>query len=114
MRSAFSLILAVVVVTAAAADEANDQIVRGAGIVQEHCSRCHAVGPADESTHKDAPPFRFVVQKYPPETLAEALAEGIMVRHPDMPVFVFKPEEIEAIIAYLATLGPPVSGEDLP
>jgi mono/diheme cytochrome c family protein len=46
------------------------------------------------------------VTLYPPESLAEALAEGIVSGHPDMPEFVFKPPEIEAIIAYLDSLKP--------
>jgi mono/diheme cytochrome c family protein len=45
-----------------------------------------------------------VVLRYPPDQLAEALAEGIMSGHPDMPEFTFEPAEIEAIVGYLATL----------
>jgi hypothetical protein len=47
-----------------------------------------------------------VVTRYPPENLAEALAEGIVSGHPDMPEFVFEPAEIEAILAYLGALTP--------
>ena len=61
----------------------------------------------DSSHHEEAPPFRVVVTRYPPEDLAEALAEGIVSGHPDMPEFVFQPDEIEAILAYLGTLMPP-------
>jgi hypothetical protein len=43
-----------------------------------------------------------VVTRYPPQDLAEALAEG----HPDMPEFVFQPTEIEALVAYLNKLVP--------
>ena len=35
------------------------------------------------------------------ELLEEALAEGILTGHPDMPEFAFPPEDIGAIIAYL-------------
>jgi cytochrome c len=42
--------------------------------------------------------------RYPPENLAEALAEGIVSGHPDMPEYVLSPEEIEAVMAYLHTL----------
>ena len=48
----------------------------------------------------------MVVTRYPPDDLAEALAEGIMSGHPDMPQFVFRPTEIEALVAYLNTLVP--------
>lgn len=80
---------------------------RGAGLIEEKCSRCHATGMTDQSTHRDAPPFREVVTRYPVETLAEALGEGIITGHPDMPFFVFEPDEIDAILAYLATLQDP-------
>ena len=63
----------------------------------------------DASPHPKAPPFRVVVERYPSENLAEALAEGIVSGHPDMPVFVLKPEEIEAFLAYLDSLGPTAS-----
>ena len=46
----------------------------------------------------------MVVTRYPPQDLAEALAEGIVSGHPDMPQFVFPSSQIEAIVAYLNTL----------
>jgi hypothetical protein len=61
----------------------------------------------DSSHHEEAPPFRVVVTRYPPEDLAESLAEGIVSGHPDMPEFVFEPPEIEAILAYLGSLTRP-------
>jgi mono/diheme cytochrome c family protein len=79
---------------------------RGAIILEEKCSRCHATGMTDVSRHADAPPFRDVVTRYPVETLAEALGVGITTGHPDMPLFVFEPEEIDGILAYLSTLLP--------
>ena len=36
--------------------------------------------------------------------LAEALAEGIMTAHPQMPVFTFTPEQIDDLLAYLDSL----------
>jgi mono/diheme cytochrome c family protein len=78
----------------------------GRAILEDKCARCHAIGKDDTSRHAQAPPFREVVTRYPPEDLAEALAEGIVSGHPDMPEFVFQPNEIEAIITYLGTLTP--------
>lgn len=77
---------------------------QGQQILEANCSRCHAIGPTGESKHPQAPPFRVVVTRYEPSSLAEALAEGIVSGHPDMPVFVFQPDEIQAIVAYLDTL----------
>jgi cytochrome c len=42
--------------------------------------------------------------KYPIEDLAESLAEGIVSGHPDMPIFVFSPHDVEAIIEYLNSI----------
>ena len=81
-----------------------DTVAKGRTIIETNCARCHAIGKHDTSHHADAPPFREVVTRYPPDDLAEALAEGIVSGHPDMPVFVFQPAEIEAIVAYLGTL----------
>ena len=83
---------------------------KGLEILNANCGRCHATGEDDASKHAEAPPFRVVVTRYPPENLAEALAEGIVSGHPDMPEFVFQPAEIEAILAYLGTLVPAPAG----
>jgi cytochrome c len=90
----------------AAAAEGEDTVARGRAIIETNCARCHAIGMDDTSHHEEAPPFRVVVTRYPPESLAEALAEGIVSGHPDMPEFVFQPDEIDAILAYLGTLAP--------
>ena len=44
------------------------------------------------------------LKRYPAESIEEALAEGIVSGHPDMPEFVFEPPEIDAIFAYLDSL----------
>ena len=79
-------------------------VVAGHDIVASKCARCHAVEMQGTSPKAEAPPFREVVGRYPPEQLEEALAEGIVSGHPDMPQFVFEPAEIQNIIAYLNDL----------
>lgn len=79
---------------------------QGKVLLTANCARCHAVGMADESLHEKAPAFRQVVTRYPVENLEEALAEGIMSGHPDMPEFSFKADEIASILAYLQGLKP--------
>lgn len=81
-------------------------IAKGQELVEKHCARCHAIGSKDKSKHEQAPPFREVATRYPPEHLAEALAEGIQSGHPDMPVFIFEPPQIDAFLAYLNELAP--------
>jgi len=77
---------------------------RGEALLAKNCARCHAIGRAGTSPHTQAPPFRTLSRKYPVDGLAEALAEGIFVGHPDMPEFVFEAHEIGAILAYLRSI----------
>jgi len=77
---------------------------KGRHALESRCSRCHAIGPDGTSPHAEAPPFRDVVKRYPPESLEESLAEGITSGHADMPEFVLSPDEIAGVVAYLHTL----------
>ncbi len=77
---------------------------KGEALLIKHCERCHALRATGDSTHKEAPPFRQVVTRYPLDNLAEALAEGIVSGHKDMPEFVFAPSDIGGILAYLEKL----------
>ena len=97
------LALPLMVVNSAAAAE-KDLATKGEAIVRESCSRCHAIGKEGDSPHPPAPPFRTLSSKYPLEDLAESLAEGIVSGHPDMPIFVFSPQDVEAIIDYLESI----------
>jgi mono/diheme cytochrome c family protein len=81
-----------------------DLTAKGGGLVRKDCSSCHAIGKEGDSPHPDAPPFRTLSSKYPVTDLAESLAEGIVSGHPDMPVFVFEPTDVEAIIEYLQSI----------
>jgi cytochrome c len=77
---------------------------KGEVLVKENCARCHAIGKEGDSPHKEAPPFRMLSKNYPIEDLSESLAEGIVSGHPDMPIFVFSPHDVEAIIEYLQSI----------
>ena len=92
--------------TSGANAQADAVLDKGRSLLQANCARCHAIGADDQSTHKEAPPFRVVVTRYPPDNLAEALAEGLVSGHPDMPEFVFEPAEVAAITTYLESLKP--------
>ncbi len=102
------VVMVAAIAAAGAAHAGTDPVLaKGRALLEANCARCHAIGAADESKHKEAPPFRVVVTRYPPDNLAEALAEGLVSGHPDMPEFVFEPEEVEAITTYLDSLKPP-------
>src|SRR4029079_5007922 len=85
--------------TGAEADEA--QLKQGQTLLAQNCARCHAVGRTGDSVRSDAPAFRTLGARYPIESLEEALGEGIMSGHPDMPELSFDAEQVGAIIAYL-------------
>ena len=89
--------------TASSIAHAND-IAAGRKLVEANCSRCHAISMTDESPLAKAPPFREVVKRYPPESLGEALVEGIVTGHNEMPEFVFEANQAMEIIAYLNSL----------
>ena len=93
--------LAAVLIVCAAPAAAQSQQARGEAILQAKCSGCHAIGRTGASKHKQAPPFRDVAKRYPPQSLEEALGEGLVTGHPDMPEFTFAPQDISAIVAYL-------------
>lgn len=73
----------------------------GRAIAETFCASCHAIGWEDESRHADAPPFRELSHNYPIAALRQPLLDGLIVPHPEMPVFRFQPEEVDALIGYL-------------
>jgi len=104
MRSIlFAFGLLATVGSAAAQD---DLVAEGRALAEENCARCHAIGTEGESRLPVAPAFRTLSERYPVSDLQEALAEGIVSGHPEMPEFVFEPEEVAALIAYLQSVQP--------
>lgn len=87
-------------------NRAANLIENGRSIVERDCSPCHATSGAGPSPVEPAPAFSTLSENYPVAFLEEALAEGIMVDHPDvtMPEFVYGPDDISAIIAYLESV----------
>jgi cytochrome c len=97
------------VLVGAAIAQTNDQATvekRGEALLARLCSDCHAVGRAGTSPHAEAPPFRTLGQRYKIEALEEALAEGLVSGHPDMPEYSFTAEDVGAVIAYLNAIQP--------
>jgi cytochrome c len=101
-RTACVLLLASGLGAPVAADEPRAQ--RGRTFAQANCATCHAIGLIGESPLRIAPPFRTLHERYPVETLAEALSEGIVTGHPTMPEFRLDVAQINDFIAYLKTL----------
>lgn len=104
MKSVLAALLCLLVTAASAFPAERDETNRGKTLVTEHCSRCHAIGKEGDSPHPVAPAFRTLASRYPIDSLQEALAEGIVSGHPDMPIFVFSPQDVDAIILYLQSI----------
>ncbi len=108
MRTFFPVFVAALsTIAAPAANGASPsptQLRRGEALLKRDCGACHAIGRTGASPVKDAPAFRTLGQRYPIESLEEALAEGFMSGHPDMPEFSFDAHDVGAIIAYLKSI----------
>src|SRR5437763_1886018 len=101
------ILVAALVAVSAGPSLAQDQGAlerRGRTLLTDNCSRCHAIGRTGGSPHREAPLFRTLGQRYPIDTLAETLAEGLYTGHPDMPEFVFEVRDVSAILAYLKSI----------
>ena len=77
---------------------------QGRRLASHYCARCHSIDKTQPSPLAGAPPFRTLHERYPVDTLQEALAEGIVTGHPDMPEFRFDPTQIGDFLAFLKTL----------
>jgi cytochrome c len=77
---------------------------RGRTFALTNCARCHSIDLVTQSPLKIAPPFRILHKRYPIETLAEALAEGITTGHPTMPEFQLDPDQIHDLLSYMKSL----------
>jgi cytochrome c len=86
------------------APAAADDLARGRDLLQKHCGSCHALGRTGNSPQADTPPFREMSRRYPVESLEEALGEGMLSGHPEMPEFSFDADEVGDIIAYLKSI----------
>ena len=100
MRMTLSLVFLAFIATEAVADP----VTQGHDLLKANCARCHAIGMDGDSPHDQAPPFRVVMKSYPASSLTEALGEGLVTGHPDMPEFRFSSEDVGAIVSYLETL----------
>jgi len=86
------------------AQQQDPRAQRGFIFVKTNCASCHSIDKVRPSPLKVAPPFRTLHRRYPVDSLAEALAEGIVTGHPMMPEFQLDPGQVGDVIAYLKTL----------
>ena len=104
MKFVPTIMAAVWVLAAMGPAAAAGDIKRGETLLTRDCGKCHAVGRTGDSPSKDTPAFRTLGARYPIESLEEALGEGLMSGHPDMPEFKYDADDVGAIIAYLKSI----------
>ncbi len=105
MRRRLAIVfLALTAASAASAQESGRDLRRGESLLTHHCGKCHSIGRRGASPNPQAPAFRTLGRRYAIESLEEALGEGLLVGHPDMPEFRFAGRDVGAIIAYLRAI----------
>ncbi len=106
VRLPLSLAFALAAGLSAAGEPSRDLVKKGEALAKNNCGSCHAIGRTGASPNRKSPPFRYLSRKYPLANLEEALGEGIVVGHEglDMPQFRFDSGEVEALLAYLASI----------
>ena len=77
---------------------------RGLNLALANCARCHAIDKLSPSPFALAPPFRDLHLRYPVENLTEALGEGIVAGHQNMPEFRLDPGQVRDFIGFLKSL----------
>lgn len=104
-----TVLAAAAALLAAQAAQAQDHasLTAGRRLAATHCGQCHAVDRADQSPNPRAPKFRDFGPNFPFEGLRQALAEHMIVGHPEMPVMVLSKTEIGDLIAYLKSIQGP-------
>ena len=91
-------------ITIISSPSAAASIAAGKAFAQANCSHCHSIDKFTPSTLVIAPPFRTLHERYPVESLEEALAEGIVTGHPNMPEFRLDPGQVSDFIIFLKSL----------
>jgi mono/diheme cytochrome c family protein len=79
-------------------------VQRGKAFAKANCSQCHSIDGFSKSRRAAAPPFRTLHERYPVETLEDALGEGLSTGHPRMPEFRLDPSQVGDFISFLKSL----------
>jgi cytochrome c len=98
------VVIAFSVLAAAAPCNAGPNIQAGKAFAQANCSHCDSIDKFTRSSLAIAPPFRTLHERYPVESLEEALGEGIVTGHPSMPEFKLDPGQVGDFISFLKSL----------
>ena len=83
---------------------ATTSLQRGKTFAQANYSHCHSIDKFTLSPLHIAPPFRTLHQRYPVESLEDALGEGLSTGHPSMPEFKLDSGQVGDFIRFLKSL----------
>ena len=90
--------------SSAAGAQISPRAQRGTNFALANCVTCHSIDKVTPSSLSLAPPFRTLHLRYPVESLAESLAEGIVTGHSNMPEFRLDAGQVGDFIDFLKTL----------
>ncbi|MGV3635617.1 MAG: c-type cytochrome, partial [Pseudorhodoplanes sp.] len=85
--------------------ETNARVREGRTLVEISCAPCHAVGAGGTSPNPKAPPFHELRKRHDMLSLRTPITRGIAAPHDDMPQFKPTEAELDAIVAYINSLG---------
>lgn len=85
--------------------ESNERVREGRTLVEISCAPCHAVGTRGASPNPKAPPFHELQKRYDMLSLRTPITRGIAAPHDEMPRFRPTAMELDAIVAYINSLG---------
>src|ERR1700687_1261082 len=103
-RQVIIVAIAFSVLTVAIPCNAEPNVSACEALAQPNCSHCNSIDKFTPSSLAIAPPFRTLHQRYPVESLEEALGEGIVTGHPSMPEFRLDPGQVGDFIIFLKSL----------
>jgi cytochrome c len=98
------VVIAVGILATAIPCNAEPNVMAGKAFAQANCSHCHSIDKVTRSPLGIAPPFRTLHERYPVQSLEEALGEGITTGHPNMPEFRLDPGQVGDFISFLKSL----------
>jgi mono/diheme cytochrome c family protein len=106
-RLAFMLVLLGVSAAFAEENAPSELERRGRALAERMCAECHVIGDRGRSPHVGAPAFRALDRRLDLDSFMDRLREGLIVGHPDMPMFRFTREDARAFVLYLRSIQAP-------
>lgn len=93
---------------AALAADGQPRLSRGQAIAEAQCGACHAVGLSDPSPTRINvnTAFRDLHKRYPIPMLVNAIRDGVIEGHDEMPAFRFSQSAMTDLLMYIDSLSP--------